>query len=76
MTKPRHLAVLALAALAAAGCTVTWSGGGQTGPAATTGCTRASTSPRGGGPPLYEGMPAPIGGPDRPIYSFICTEAP
>jgi hypothetical protein len=69
------LAVLALAALAVGGCTVTWGGGEQTGPTARTGCAGVSTyRPRISG--LYEGMPAPSGDPDRPLFSVLCTEAP
>jgi len=69
------LAALALAALSAGGCTVTWGGGEQTGPTARTGCAGVSTYRR---PPsgLYEGMPAPAGDPDRSLFSVVCTEAP
>jgi hypothetical protein len=75
MRRTRGPVALALAALAAGGCSVTWGGGEQTGPSARTGCAGVSTYRR---PPsgLYEGMPAPAGDPDRALFSVICTEAP
>jgi hypothetical protein len=77
MARWRELAVLALIALVIGGCTYTWGSGEQTGPTARTGCAGAASStyrPRVSG--LYEGMPAPPGDPDRPLFSAICTEAP
>jgi hypothetical protein len=77
MAGRRGLAMIALTALAIGGCTYTWGGGEQTGPTWRTGCagTGASTyRPRVSG--LYDGMPAPPGDPDRPLFSAICTESP